>query len=192
MPVLIRIAAGCMVGLAVAGCTSPSPGHPHYAVASPSAGLSEMGQSASDYSYTLTNLNRCQVSDAISIIANQAKQPARITDVSVDISGDSPGVERRTFEIAALKAGTSTGELAASSHLAAIAGDPVRQAAGAILQPASSSGLWYDVIVRLAISGLHPRPWSIDRITVDYRLGDHLRSLSLRQSIHLSPIKSCR
>lgn len=176
------------VALGSAGCTGatrPSQVHKH---GTPIA-LQEVGPSTSGWAYQLVDIRSCRIGDAITTVVNRSSRPLRIVAVTASVTGSGP--ERETFSVLTLQRG-NPGEVGATYNLTVLKGDPVRPAVGAILAPLAKSGKWYDLEVRVAITGVHPQRWAITGLRVTYSLAGKPYSVNFPQSVRLPPISTCR
>lgn len=153
--------------------------------------IRQAGSWATDFTYTLKDLRSCQISDAITVLKNDSQYPVMIRTVRARVMEGDPGTETQTAQVALFKAGTTTGELAASFHLAILSGHKTQPAGGVSMLPFRSSHLWYDIIVQLRITGNHLRPWAIQGVSLTYKVGHTILSQFFSQSIRLVPVNSC-
>ena len=179
--------------LAVAGCAASEhhSGQTRRAASRDAHALQLAGPWTEQYKYALTDLSSCQIGDSLTIVNNTASAPVTITDATVSINGVGTGVEERTVDIAPVKAGVNTGELAPSTELATLTGYPLRPAKGIVLAPTTKSGQWYDLVVLLHVQGSHPRTWAIAKITITYLLAGHRFTVSFPQQVQLAAETTC-
>lgn len=193
----VSLLAVVMLGLALGGCaTSPDLTATGSSQAGPPshqapAALVPAGDWATAYTYTLDRLPSCELGDALTVVMDRAAHPLRITDLAVTVTGAAPATERSSTEVIAVRAGSTTGELAASYQLPHLAGSPAEPADDALLLPVATSRTWYGIEIRLRVLGDTPAPWAITALTVSYRLGRHSYTAEFPQFVHLPPVADC-
>ncbi len=204
-PATYSLAATLVLGLAVAGCstthsrsqqTSSSP-----AILTPASplpagsvnvsnALQPAGNGVAGYSYSLSDLRSCDVGDGLTVLENQAAQPISITGIAVNVTSDSTGLIQRSVQVMEVKAGT-IGEVAASFTLSKLPHNPLHPAADIALAPVASSHMWYVLVAHLHLLGKQPKPWSINSLSVTYKLGQQSHTTDFTQSVHLAAENTC-
>jgi hypothetical protein len=188
-------------GLAVTGCSSVSSsgravpgGSPRSSSVSSAASataLQPAGPWATAWTYTLSDLSSCHVTDALTVIKNRLPDPVRLTSVHLSAVGDSPGSERVSTEVTAYKANTTTGAAGAISPFPPLLHQRLVPAIGATLAPVASSGTWYEVVLDIDVVGAHPRQWSINGISVGFTVGNKTHVENFPQLLKLAPVGTC-
>lgn len=195
MQTIRALAAAIAVAFTLVSCTSagarPSATHRSSANHRSSADQGSRtpplrSETNSQFTYALDDLRSCRVADALSVAVDQAKEPLRVTGAAIVTTGS--GKAQPSYKVAAVRPGF-TGEIAASSRLAVLAGQHLRSASGAVLSPVSA-GQDYVFVVWLRVLGAHPRPWAITGLTVRYQLHRHTYTEFFPQRVRL-PAVSC-
>lgn len=170
---------------------SPSSAGPPTVSVAPASALQVAGQSSTIYTYTLSNLSSCTVTDALTVIENRLSVPVRLSSVRVSIVDDSSGRVRTTATVAPYKANTTAGALGATSTLSPLRNQRLLPASCATLSPFAASSLWYELVIHIDVLGSHPRPWSINGISVAYTVGSQKFTVTFPQSVKLAAVHTC-
>lgn len=182
---------------AVVGCTSTTSSvgiaasSPLHKGVEPAAALKLAGSWSTTYTYTLSDISSCQITDALTVIENQLADPVRLKSVNVSMGDDSPGSERISATVAAYKAETTTGAIGATATLAPLRDHRLLPAVGAVLAPFARSRAWYEVVLHIDVLGAHPSQWSIDGVSVEYTVGNKDFTKVFPQSVKLAPVNNC-
>jgi hypothetical protein len=145
------------------------------------------------WSYSVGSLTSCEVGDGAAVVKNTAPRPVQLTSVQV-LTAPRNAVAHLHWgnQLFQFRAGTTTGEVAGTFDLTALSnGRPLGPAIGRVLEPASRSHTWYDIVVRSKVPAGARRNWHILGIAVGYRLGSRVYNAVFRQSIILPPSKGC-
>jgi hypothetical protein len=185
-----------LAALAVGGCSAAGTHDPSGSLASkrsvPSQLRSALVQEAPQgFQYTLTSLSSCKIGDALTILANTARSPAKITGLKLDVAHDPTGLDQTIYKVAAIVAGSNPGELANSFSLEILRGVQLRSAVGAELSPVATSGKYYEFAAFVRVRGTHPTRWQISGLTVSFTLGGHSFSTDFGQDVRLAATRGC-
>lgn len=189
--------AGIAISIAAVGCTpatkgvgTPAASLPAKGV-DPAAALQPAGPWSTTWTYALTDLSSCRITDALTVIENRLAEPVRLTFVRVSVAGGSQGRERTSAAVTAYKAESTTGAIGAASTLAVLRNHRLQPASGAVLAPFSRSGAWYELVLHIDVLGVHPGEWSIEGITVGYTVGNQKFTTAFPQSVKLAAVRTC-
>jgi hypothetical protein len=165
MPVaLIVISSGVFNTSGASASKAPTPVKPAMRSAS---------SSAASWTYTLPNLNSCEVGDGLTVVFDGASKPLRISDVHLVVAPIQYASDLRTsFQVVALPKRSPTGEIAASFRLAdltkgTIMGSPINRS----LPATRRSAYVFDIVARIRVAANLPAPWSIHGMRISYSVG---------------------
>lgn len=177
--------------LGVAGCASQGSATPRRPV--PEGGLVLASPELSGWAYSLPRVSSCIVGDGLAVLKNGSRTPMRVTGLQTEVGGvASPSSIHVTYQVEPVRRGSTPGELSGSGPLTRLW--PARalpSASGAILRPASTSGLWYVVVARLRVEADLRHSWSVRGVTVRYVTGSHARTAFFAQHVTVRMDGSC-
>jgi hypothetical protein len=157
-----------LASLTAAGCGGSAPGN---GVVAKSAGVSSDAGFLAAWTLPpavlgVASLPSCEVGDSLTIVINRGPDAVRLLGVTANVAGTGSGRSTAQVTVATVRPGAQTAELAAGWDLIALKGYHLLPAAGLMLSPASVTGLSYDLVVRLRLSGVYARPWRITGLTL--------------------------
>ena len=129
--------------------------------------------SAASWTYSLPTLTSCQVGDGLTVVLDDASKPIHITGVRLVVAPARYDANLKTsYQLLALRKGSTTGEIADSFHLAELArgkvmGNPV----GRSLPSNGGSVYWFGIVARARLEANLPTPWSIHGLRISYSVG---------------------
>jgi hypothetical protein len=192
----LRVLVVAAITIAAVGCSSATSSVGTAVTSSPRKGvdpagaLQLVGSWSTIYTYTLTNLSSCRITDALTVIKNRLADPVRLTSVRVSVVDNSMGRERTSAAVTVYKAGTTTGAIG-SSPISLLHNQRLRPAIGAILVPFSGSSPWYELVLHIDVLGAHPNQWSINGISVGYTVENQSFTTAFPQSVKLAAVRTC-
>lgn len=148
---------------------------------------------SSGWSYSLPRVSGCLVGDGLAVLKNTGTVAMRVVGLRTDVRGvPSASPVHVTYQVLAVRRGSTPGELSASGPLTRLLPAHVLPSAeGAWLRPASSSGLWYVVVARLRVDAELPHRWSVTGVGVRYAVGSHTATATFPQHVTLSMAGTC-
>lgn len=147
--------------------------------------------SSSGFIYRLSATPGCVVSDGITLVRDVGTTPLQLGSVHANIRNLS-APHAITYRLVAVPAGSTTGEVAASSTLAKVDfGQTLPATTGQLLAPVAKSHGWYDIVAKVRLDGPQPTRWEIDRLTIDYRYQHRTVKLHLPQRVELPAAPRC-
>jgi hypothetical protein len=177
--------------LGIAGCASQGSATPRRPV--PEGRLLLASPQLSGWAYSLPDVSSCVVGDGLAVLKNGSRMPMRVTGLQTEVGGAAtPSSVHVTYQVLAVRRGSTPGELSGSGPLTRLW--PARalpSASGAILLPASTSGLWYVVVARLRVEADLRHSWSVRGMTVTYVTGSRTRTAFFTQHVTVRMSGSC-
>jgi hypothetical protein len=179
--------------LTVAGCGGPAGGrHPGV---TPSARAGDAGPVVAAWSLApvavgFRKMRGCAIGDSLTIVIDRGPDPARVLSVAVDVAGAPGDSYRVSYQVAQVRPGAQTAELGVGSSLTALRGYRLRPVAHLVLTSALKTGLSYDFVAWLHVTGVIPARWRIAGLTLRYDLAGRLLTSVFPQQTYLPPV-SC-
>jgi hypothetical protein len=155
--------------------------------------LRSASSSSASWTYTLPNLNSCEVGDGLSVVFDGASKPLRISDVRLVVAPIRYASDlQSSFQMVALPKRSPTGEIADSFRLADLAkrtimGSPINRS----LPTTKRSAYVFDIVARIRIAANLPTPWSIHGVRISYSLGSISYVRFFPGLVKLPPTKLC-
>jgi hypothetical protein len=144
---------------------------------------------AEGFTYSLLDLSSCEVGDGLTIVSNTGTKAVRVLDLSLDSPAATASGDRSSFDVVAVKAGSTPGEAGTTFALTKLGGRSVGPAP--TLLPEATSGLSYVLVDRIAVRGAHATRWSVNGIGVTYRSGTTTYVTVFPQLLELAAVHSC-
>jgi hypothetical protein len=189
----MKLRGSSRLGLGLAAVLALLMTTPMSVASATSASVLRYADSAASYAYTLKLVKTCEVGDGLAIVKNVGLTPLRLTSIAV-LYGDGANANQAkvSFELVSLRRGTSEGQLGATFDLTSTKGAvDIGNAIGGVVQPISTSGRSYDLVVKVLAIVDHAKRWKIVGLRVAYDVGAHSYTTVLAQSITLSPTPGC-
>jgi hypothetical protein len=129
--------------------------------------------SAAAWTYTLPKLTSCEVGDGLTVVFDGASTTLHITGVRLVVAPARYAPDLRTsYQLVALRKGSTTGEIADSFHLSelskgSVMGNPV----GRSLPSTGGSEYWFGVVARIRLAANVPTQWRIHGLRISYSVG---------------------
>jgi hypothetical protein len=148
--------------------------------------------SLSGWSYRLEQATSCSVDDGLAVLKNPTGRSMRVIGLHALVSGVSSSALDASFEVWAVRSGSTPGEVSAVGALTRLGvGHVLPHAIGATFLPVSRSGTWYVVVVTLRLSSAVTHSWTIQGISVRYSQGGRLRDVTFPQHVTLQRRSAC-